>query len=194
MNRRDFLKLVGLGGTALLAPKPLEVIAARMADLSGPPLHVGVCRFRELHNFALQDVGILLDRWQHKDALAPGQQADLLRNWTVHLAVRRGAGRDYLRIGQRLLGRSVFGFPGREEASEPSILLRRSDSVEVWIVPQGAPRFPLPLLSACVYGPVPASDRQPRETATLPIRTVRLERARAIELGLASTSDPYEVV
>jgi hypothetical protein len=194
MDRRNFLKLMGLSGTALLAPKPLEVIAARMADLSGPPLHVGVARFRDLNHFPfiLQDAGIVLDGWQRRDAMTPQHMDDLLNNWTIHLAIRQHCG-SYLKVSQRPLNRCLFGF-GRDQFAGPNIILTPADSVEVWIVPEGQPCFPLPALTACIYGPPTFSIREPRKTASMPIRAVRLERSRAIELGLASTSDPFELI
>lgn len=191
MDRRSFLKMMGLGGTALLAPKPFEVIAARMADISGPPLHVGLCRFRDLGEFYLKDVGIVFDGWQRLDLTKMEPMADLLKNWSVHLAARRRG--YYLKLSQRPMRKCIFGW-GREEATGNDVSLAPMDTVEVWIVPDGTPRFPLPPLTACVYGPVPTGMETPRKVATMPVRAVRLERARAIELGLALPSDPYEIV
>lgn len=191
MDRRHFLKMMGLGGTALLAPKPFEVISARMTDISGPPLHVGLCRFRELGQFHLQDVGIVYDAWQRPDLRNTEPISDLLKNWSVHLAARRGG--YYVKLSQRPIRKCIMGW-GRQEASDDDIEIAARDTVEVWIVPDGNPRFPLPPLTACVYGPLPRSMEMPRKVATMPVRAIRLERTRAIELGLALPSDPYEMV
>lgn len=192
MDRRSFLKVMGLGGTALLAPKPFEVIAARMADISGPPLHAGLCRFRELGSFTLLDMGIVFDGWQQPSTIIQAKMADFLKNWTVHMAVRRQGGH-YLKISQKPISRSLFGF-NHKEMDQGCLQLSNADTVEVWVVSDGQPRYPLPPLTACIYGPLPASGCEVRQFASLPVRAVRLERSRAIELGLASTSDPYEII
>src|ERR1051325_506745 len=99
MDRRSFLKSMGLGGMSLLMPRPLEVVAARMADISGPPVHAGLCRFRGVDGFTFLDVGIVLNSWHVQDYLTPEQGAAPLDNWPCHVAARwRGGAYDTISV------------------------------------------------------------------------------------------------
>lgn len=201
MDRRSFLKSMGLGGLSLLAPKPLQVVAARLSDISDLPVHAGLARFRGVDDFSFQDVGIVYDDWQKATASIPQaveRVKDLMDNWTVHLAIRWGKDA-YETIAVRPMARSVFCIGDRSHPYLPSSMrfhIKKADSVDVWAVPSGAPRFPLPRLTVAMFGPWTGTWTQPkpRDYASLSMHSVRLERGRAIELGLAAPSDPFEAV
>jgi hypothetical protein len=192
MDRRGFLKLIGLGGTALLAPKPLGIVAARMADLTDPPLHVGLARFRGLADFPLYGMSLASEA---SDWSGVPAYFDFIQNWHVRVVVRRDGARSYAEI---LHGPAADFLPPFGVDVTPGFLygLQPSDVVEVWFSPSGKPRFPLTPMKAILLGPPEhlMSRAGPRARVAAPIRAVRLERSRAIELGLASTADPYEVV
>lgn len=201
MDRRDFLKSIGLGGLALTLPKPLKVMAARMADLKGPPIHAGLARFRDLGGILVHDFSI--------SCVDPGLQEphrhmDLLNNWSLHLAAHENGNFIILMHGaplNYLVVRDAVGGPRFDPAffrgNLPSKILAET-SLDVWIVPRGEPRYPLPELTVALHGtkcgPGVTPGWGPLVDMMTQVRSVRLERTRAIELGLVSPSDPFEAV
>jgi hypothetical protein len=229
MDRRDFLKSLGLGGIALTLPKPLEVMAAKMADLEGPPIHTGLARFRDLAGVMVYDFS--LSRIDPDPAFSnPDRYLDFVNAWEVHLAAHENS-RDYVPILQGVPVNSLV----RKEHDDPRCtkvlrsfntnLLRKSlpskslmgTMLDVWVVPHGAAKYPLPSITVILHGEMvnrPDIPRLAREkhidpsgrpvkayvtlgqplTLSAQVRSVRLERSRAIELGLVSPSDPFEAL
>lgn len=197
MDRRSFLKTLGLGGIALTVPKPLDLMAAKLANIDAPPIHAGLCRFRDVQGFPFEGIGVVIDRWQDPALFTPEQLSELVHKWTIHAAVRVTKGL-YIQLSRQPLRNSIFGTRWRMDSPSKGFTIMSAESVDVWIVPEGIIRFPLPALTVCMYGP---ADPGPfwhcpkgRPFASLPLRTVRLERARAIELGLVSPAEPFETL
>lgn len=192
MDRREFLKTLGLGGMALTLPKPLTLMAA---NIDGPPVHAGLCRFREVQGFPFEGIGVVIDHWQVSRLLTPEQLAELLGKWTIHAGIR--VTKDlYIPLSKQPLKNSLFGMRCRVDSPSKGMTIMSAESVDVWIVPEGVIRFPLPALTVCMYGPAGGFvvGSKGRPFRSLPLRTVRLERARAIELGLVSPADPFEII
>lgn len=197
MDRRDFLKTLGLGGIALTVPKPLDLMASKLAKIDGPPVHAGLCRFRDVQGFPFEGIGVVMDHWQVPGLFTQEQFAELKGKWTIHAGVR--VTKDlYIPLSRQPLKNSLFGMRARVESPSKGFTILSAESVDVWIVPEGIIRFPLPALTVCMYG---SSDPGPYwgcpkgiPFRSLPLRTVRLERSRAIELGLASPAEPFEIV
>lgn len=192
MDRRDFLKTLGLGGIALTLPKPLDL----MANIAGPPIHAGLCRFRDVQGFPFEGIGVVMDHWQVSGLFTQEQFAELKGKWTIHTGVR--VTKDlYIPLSRQPLKNSLFGMRTRipSEDSE-GFTIMSAESVDVWIVPEGVIRFPLPALTVCMYGSPGGflPEFKGRPFRSLPLRTVRLERSRAIELGLASPADRFEIL
>lgn len=197
MDRREFLKTLGLGGIALSVPKPLELMAARLAKVDAPPIHAGLCRFRDVQGFPFEGIGVVLDGWQKAGLLTQEQFSELTQKWTIHGGVR--VSKDiYLPLFRQPLGNSIFGMRSLGDFASRNFRIMSAESVDVWIVPEGIIRFPLPGLTVCMYGPgyppPPWPECKGRPFASQPLKTVRLERARAIELGLVSAAEPFEIV
>jgi hypothetical protein len=88
MDRRDFLKTLGLSSIALTLPKPLSIFAAKESDIKAPPLHVGRCEMGPLSDalrrFTLQEIGMSVDR-----PLNAGRYEDYLWSWQIAFFMRR---------------------------------------------------------------------------------------------------------
>ena len=226
MDRRDFLKMIGLGGMALTLPKPLSVFAAKARDLEQPPLHVGHTRFRNMEKFSVHDLALEISPDAFK---TPEEYTDFIGHWFLHLNIRRDE-RSYLPLiqdrAEKYLVDPFFTRGNNEEhawsvrgfirkvrpgiISGASINLLQNDALDVWLVPTGEPKHPLPSsLRVSLFGPpkwnesVRWSNGNPlwppgtvsvQDHIHQPLRAVRLERTRAIELGFASPSDPFEAL
>ncbi len=203
MDRRDFLKSLGLGGLALTLPKPLEVVAARMADLKGPPVHMGLARFRDLAGVMVYDFSMSC---VDPALLVPSRYMDLLNTWGVHMAAHEN-GENYIPVLKAPLRRLVDRYedapvidPRFLQSKMPSRLLVPT-MLDVWIVPYEKPKHALPRLTVTLHGEMMQKTENEswiqtfgRRDISVQVRTVRLERTRAIELGLVSPSDPFEAV
>lgn len=208
MNRRDFLKTIGLGGVALTLPKPLEVVAAKMADLEAPPLHVG----RADLSLRANDDRFLIDRFmfQVDRTISRVSFEDFARNWTLRVARKTGdVLEDLLRVRVSMVpfGPGVdpeLGWAGAlvSASSYPYVMLR-GQTWEFWLTPDGPARFPMPKVYMVVNGtlfeqrPDPFGLRGGRPEAgcsfiSIPFRTVRVERAAAIRMGLVGPEEPEE--
>lgn len=194
MDRRDFLKTLGLGGLALTLPKPLSVFAAKVSDLEGPPVHVGLCRFRNLApTFSLHGFRLMLGG---DPGLQPVRE-NLVKDWTVHLINRK----DQRSYAPLLMAPVAAYLGGVSSFLDYSINFMPDDILEVWIVPRGNPRFCLPEMKAELYGP-PKGDWHPAfghclvpsKILSSPIRSVLIERTRAIELGFSTPSASFEAL
>lgn len=211
MDRREFLKSIGLGGVALTFPKPLSVVAARMADLAAPPLHVGRAEIgtlsdQERGNFVMTHVSIepigilkreryddLLDRWNLCARLMNAE--DKSRNGILYFNARLA----YFHI------RPIF--PG-QATRIPQIftetmawMWNMGDRMEFWIVPndlRNLPRFPLPEMRIWLEGwhhkrvDQIGSFQYMGFHAWCRVQSARLDRARAIEMGLVGPEEPED--
>ena len=221
MNRRDFLKGIGLGGLVLTAPKPLAVVAAKMADLEAPPLHIGYCeigpladrqRAFELHGVTLRIEGAGWDDLPSRDAVQ-----EFYEKWVLHLLLRRTASKEvvsWLRVPTRFLpgtspDRDMGAPPGRVRAVSVPYITHKAyrfsatETVECWLAPRPDETPPRHLLPRCrilfngVMGYTEKGERQGHSKVRSQsfflyneFEHVRLERAKAIELGLASADEP----
>lgn len=213
MDRRDFLKSIGLGAVAFTVPRPLEVIAAKVADLEAPPLHVGYAGLDcNRSTGGISGMGL-----QVKQPMSPERLEDLMRNWTAHVIIQRPYG--YMLLAECPVKHLVFLDTWGEHYIPGSLLLNDSlmapdlmnggisflrgslvgfmdhDRLEVWLVPTGQPRFTLCPLYARFFtgsgwprttpGSSPGGPFQGYvHTYTLPVRKARIERAQALKLGL----------
>ena len=204
MDRRDFLKSLGLGGMALTLPKSLDVVAARMADLTAPPVHMGLARFRDLAGIMVYDFSVSC---VDPAFLDPGRYVELINTWGVHMAAHED-GKNYIPILRNSLKRLVVKksdegpvFDPRFWKSQMPAKLLVSTMLDVWVVPYEKPKHALPPLTVTLHGEVMQKTENSSWIQTfgmkdisVQVRTVRLERTRAIELGLISPSDPFEAV
>jgi hypothetical protein len=213
MERREFLKTLGLGSIALTLPKPLGIVAARMEDLTAPPLHAGLARFRGLAGVMVNDFSISCAHARWSDT---PRYMDFINTWEVHLAAHEN-GESYIPILKAPV-KTLLAVKKYEvgPAFDPKSIQSRLPSrylaptmCDVWLVPCEKPKYALPPITVTLHGQV-ATDGEPisrisplnlfRVGHILPrdlsvqVRTVRLERARAIELGLVSPSDPFEAL
>lgn len=205
MDRRGFLKTLGLGGVALTLPKPLEIFAAKASDLTDPPLHVGLCRFRDV-KFSVNSIGLFTgkevitnyDRWM-----------DFAEHWKIHVLIRRDD-RSYFPLLEDWAVHHHNGLEPRVLLRGASYNILENDALDVWLVPAGKPKFPLSSVAITIYGPPklgsidiswingqpvpPRFNMDEPDFIVQPLRAVRLERTRAIEMGLALPSDPFEAL
>lgn len=192
MDRREFLKTLGLGSIALTLPKPLNIMAARMSDLTAPPVHAGLARFRDLAGVMVYDFGIsCIDRYFAN----PNRYMDFVSTWEVHLVAHENS-ENYIPILKEPVKRLVIGNRFEKNWLFMNQLPQRMlvpTMLDVWIVPYGKPKYALPPVTAVkkVENQSWYKTIRPRDLSTQ-VRTVRLERARAIDLGLVSPSDPFE--
>src|SRR6185295_3550980 len=174
MDRRSFLKTLGLGGIALTLPKPLDLMAAKLANVDGPPVHAGLCRFRDVQGFPFEGIGIVVDRWRDSHLFTTEQLSELTMKWTVHAAVR--VTKDaYIQLFRLPLRNCLFGTRWRVDTMARNFTIMSAESVDVWIAPEGIIRFPLPALTVCMYGPADPGpfwkpDRQGRPFVSQPLR------------------------
>lgn len=203
MDRRDFLKSLGLGGLALTLPKPLKVVAARMSDIEAPPIQLGLARFRDLG-------GILVSHFSLTFRSLPplDRTKDFMENWSIHLAAHE-EGRDYVEILRGPAAMFLQDGPSGDPKFRyhlPTRLLTGT-MLDLHIVPEGMPRFTLPPIVATLHGEGARRGNGFLSNGNFPIvmtghmaeisvqvRSVRLERTRALELGLVSPSDPFEAL
>ena len=210
MDRREFLKILGLGGVALTMPKPLGVIAAKMEDIKGPPLHVGRCEIGPLSddsfgNFVMQGVSLTTKML----TMTVERYKDFHGKWT--LAMR------YLSVEGHRTSTLYFQVPVRHIpdtsmiasplafsylASPLDFMWRAGDVAEFWVTPSNRynlPKYPLPDIVISVHG-----WRNKRKDGIVAhpwtlrfwarVETVQLDRARALEMGLVDRDEPEGVI
>jgi hypothetical protein len=204
MDRRAFLKTLGLAGVALTLPKPLEVVAARMAALDAPPLHVGhvSLRPRDEARFVLYNFTMHLPRFISKYAYC-----DFLDNWQLRMSFRRPDEKmvDILRASCAVMPMGdpfdpeLKGYGGLLAGMNPlhrrpfmmavPMVVSQDDVLEFWLLPTGRQKFPMPPAQLCLYGDsVPITQRHfglSKLYINLSFDAVRVERAEAIRLGIA---------
>lgn len=194
ISRRGFLETLGLVGVALTLPKPLKVMAAKMSDLSAPPLHAGRCKIGPLFqekddcHFVLYTIGISPD-WGRLPKVAEYKDFE---NWRV--VARDTKGDVVLEIPAAFLifpntfKTAVWGFGHPNNG----YLWSGSDAWDFWIVPGSTtclPRYPLPATKVVVHGLLYSRHRQMFTSYYNTFESVHLDRAEAIRLGLASPEE-----
>jgi hypothetical protein len=174
MDRRSFLKTLGLVAVALSVPKPLSIVSAKMADLERPPLHVGYCEAEPAHGcgeggyFGLYNIGVRVER-----GISLERYLDYDGKWCIAIFMRRagvqGHGINWLQIPVHFMPNpenkiKAVDEDGREY--ETNDFLRRphatalmnGDVLEFWVVPCDMtdpallPRFHLPKLEVVLCG------------------------------------------
>jgi hypothetical protein len=208
MDRREFLKMLGLGGVALTLPKPLGIVAARAAELEAPPLHVGRTELAVDAGpglgFAMYGLAFDLER-----GLSRERCDDFFRHWALRLAVRHVSGdvTDMLhapakRVPTGEASDPQLGWCGRllsvMSPQRPYYLMqpfvvRPGETLEFWLRPFGA-RFPMPEVTVALTGfrDEPNVSRMGSQYYALSFRAVRVERAAAIRMGLVGPEEPEE--
>ena len=212
MDRRAFLKTLGLGAVTLTVPRPLSVIAAKMADLEKPPLHVGYAELTPAAHcgdkgyYLFYDLGIMVER-----GITASRHRDYIENWGVSLFMRKkgdpGKGVQYLRARAAHIPDPSNMVTRTDEdgnqfqvpdflCSRKAYVLKPDDVLEFWFVPHSAmsatepPNYPLPGLMVFLRGVIYYGANQPgRSTIHWQydnVKKVLLDRAKAIELGLVS--------
>lgn len=178
MERREFLKMLGLGGIALSLPKPAGIVAARLAEITAPPLHVGRCQIGPLaddkRTFLMHKLSVGV---QHGIQVAAYE--DYCEKWDVTVFAKNMLGdrvvrntimrvRAYHMPDHVHRMREVF-LPNESEGGEvyksvmvPDYLscpktyrFLPGESLEFWFTPcshADLPRFPLPKLSVSLGG------------------------------------------
>lgn len=210
LTRRGFLEMVGLGGVALTLPKPLKIVAAKMADLAPPPLHVGYCELRssgtEREPYGLLNVSLCGPR-----DLSMARFEDFYGKWCLSLNFRRPNGNllQFLKIRACHVS-SEHRLAG--ELSEPPVWTRpviygmntkpwiwpAEDVAELWLVPgdpfgQDAPKYPLPKrVYAALHGVRYRQGGRTDYGTVGQFDHVRLDRAKAIELGIVNMLEPAD--
>ena len=213
MERREFLKILGLGGVALTLPKQLDIVAARMEDIKGPPLHVGYAEIRESdarHAFAWAAFGM-----RTVSLLPMDRHIDYLERWCVRVFMRRGEDRStrvpYLQMPAHMVPDPSMVARVLNEEGKPAVVPRLWHKVhpwfcydgevtEVWVVPadrRNLPKYPLPKLHWVMQGYKWSGNPSFSSRHMIlysDIKTVQVDRASAIELGIVGRDEPEGVL
>lgn len=214
MERREFLKILGLGGVALTMPKPLEIVAAKMADISGPPLHAGFCEIGPLNDenrgqFVLQGISI-----GTADYVDLERRNDFYDHWamTTRFVTAGDRRRVWLAAPVRVFpsNRDNFVYVDGRNPDGIATYLRPpmaymfdiGERAEFWLTPtdrHDLPRFPLPKVTVILHGwhfdrTAKAQPKVYSNSYWSEFKVVRLERARAIEMGLVDPSEPEGII
>lgn len=229
MDRREFLKILGLGGVALTLPKPLGIVAAKMADLQAPPLHVGYCEIGPLSDdertFVWDRLAVGLDH----DTPIP-RYLDFSERWNFTMFLRKKKDDPASRVMflkttvEQLTGLyngrfTQVRYPGdpggpyvvpHEYQMFKSYLWDPDQVAEFWFTPASSsdlPRFPIPKLQLGMQGMM--VYKKERQSSGLDhtfggrvlhyivsgeVKTVQLDRARAIEMGLVTPAEPEGII
>jgi len=174
MERREFLKILGLGGVALTLPKPLGIISAKMADLERPPLHVGYVETMPAKEcgdggyFLFYNIGVRTER-----GITVNRQMDYYEKWSIAMFLRKEGDRN---SGVKYIKARACTIPNPEHTlqtfdedgkwhkapqfySAPCpYLVKPDDVLEFWFVPANTrnpeemPKYPLPKLEVVLCG------------------------------------------
>ena len=229
MDRRDFLKTLGLAGVALTLPKPLDIIAAKMSDLQAPPLHVGYCEIGPLADDQRTFIWdrLMVGLWH---TLPIERYTDWSQRWIFTMFIRRKKDDPESRImfmkvqayhlptpyDERFVllrdpgeDRVPWTSPHQYQRHEP-YMWSQDEVAEFWFTPASSsdlPRFPLPKLNLGLHG-VMIYKKEPQSTgrdymlggrtlhytACAEVKTLQLDRARAIKMGLVPASEPEGII
>ncbi len=191
MDRRDFLKILGLGGVALTLPRPAGIVAAKMEALAAPPLHVGRCLIGPLaddeRTFLMDKIGVGVDH-----ATTAERYADYREKWAVAVFRRFMVGDKVSRSTVLRVRSSFMPDPTRSRrvVYEPNddveldgketkavevpeffschhaYRFSPGESLEFWYMPASRhdlPRFPLPKLTVSLGGYMIYKRELPRD-------------------------------
>jgi hypothetical protein len=202
LSRRGFLETLGLAGLSLTLPKPLKVMAARMADLEKPPLHVGYCEVA-----SVPEGGVFLMYGFGVNFLSlPSIEIhnDYMNNWVVSVFLKEKDKQErilYVQRPARCVPEARTGMMTVLANPHPMVVSPNS-VMEFWWTPEGKPRFPLPELRLYVRGARSFGYKQSSRiewhglkesmqwVEERKVKHVCLERSRAIELGLVGPEEP----
>lgn len=178
LNRRTFLKSMGLGGIILTMPKPLEIIAAQMSDIEDPPIQAGFASVKMREPFSLHRLTWMANSRKPLDAMLG-----------IHL--------DHPELGrvENVLHSKILPNPTIYDCMYECmsvINIPEGTTVEFWVVCPERTKTP-PKVNLQLLGTVGrVEDGQMRGRMyihTLLTDHVRLDRTKAIKLGLI---DPRE--
>lgn len=212
LTRRRFLQAVGLGGVALTIPKPLNVVAAKMADFERPPLHVGTIEIGPLDGFTFYRFSLNIDRLTPlKDAVS------FTENWIFAMIFRAQKGKlNWMNFVNIPVAVALFtppgnGLSGYTDGEDPiwlphfelPVVYRFSSGyiLEAWLVPcplglgeekHRPPLRPMPETTLTIDGTMEREGETFLHTVQSKFRNVRLERSRAVELGLVEPGEGQE--
>lgn len=191
MDRRAFLKILGLGGVALTLPKPLSLLA----PLERPPLHVGRILFPPLGDdvseFVMDGLSIspapgidsfrfhdFVDKWMLRVILhEPERSLNVLQcptPYVLHLRETR----------QRAPSVMAGG----------AIVCGMDQRFDFWLKPGEEPRYPLPEVDLVLQGRLRRKDTKEWMNYSIcgKFKTVRLDRAQALKLGVVPAGEPED--
>lgn len=207
-SRRDFLKSIGLGGVALTLPKPLSVVAAKVSDLEDPPIHAGCATFKIDRSYIWND---LLWNFPVNVAPSPRDYHRFIYGTTISIFFKynRFSGEVPKRLKVSQLTWPMSHIPSILEwkrAKKPvhgwGLSLFPGEEVEIWCMPNRMPPHPH-LLHGAISGKLLPVEFGMQGISRFDggtgiwhyvskMELVRLERARAIEMGLISSEEPEE--
>lgn len=207
MDRRDFLKSIGLAGVALTLPKPLSVVAAKISDLKDPPIHAGYASFKIDRTFIWNDL-----IWHYPVGMVPTMQDYKRFSSGTSVSVFLGRRHDETAKITSIVHVPTSHIPsflewkkGHGYGFAHGIYLAPGEEIEIWCIPHktpmGDPGKLLPIewiiqgMSTFELDPHPAGinkSRLARWCFMRKMELVRVERARAIELGLVTPGEPEE--
>jgi len=179
-SRRNFLKGLGLGTVAALTlPKRIDVVAATLADLESPPLSAGYACLKMENNVSIYTMNMSNPFNENLSIrIFMNYQKDMSME-VARMITPSGS------IGYISCGGPVYILP-------ESLNVPRSHKFEVWVL-RDEGRLPITkevtftLSGTFFQGPGSGSNIV---SLPLPIRNVRIDRARAIQLGLSDPSEP----
>lgn len=168
-SRRSFLKSVCLGGIALSLPKQMDIVAATMKDIEDPPIMAAYAKVACPESFMVYSVSMM----------GAGSGPMTLSIFTSYPKAQ----------AQKLLEIRTPGIHGMSTMLQ-SFYLKAGPFIEIWCAAwNGAPIFDKIHVSIAGYS---ANGRSGNYFSTMSVTLdhVRLERTRAIKLGLISLSEP----
>jgi len=190
-DRRDFLKMIGLGGIALTIPKPL----ALLAGVERTPFHVGRLVFPSVgedEEFVLGGISIAPRHGQPMK-----QIAEFFDKWALRIILRNSKKEpaDLLRAPVGVVSAAHCVpylqaiYPAPHQWS-----LRHGGQFECWLKPGEAPRYPLPEVDMLLHGLL---VRKGFEQKLSYIRAGTFQRTRvdhgeARRLGIIPSNEPAD--
>lgn len=192
MDRRAFLKVLGLGGVALTLPKPLSILA----PIERPPFHVGRLVFPPLADdvaeFQMEGLSISPVR-----GLPVARVRDFLDKWLLRVVLHEPQGaKDLLRVP------TPFVLHSRETRQRAPYVLGRlmrflpEQRLDCWLKPGEATRYPLPEVDMVLQGRLwrkgVAADKPMVYCMYGKFKTVRMDRDEAARMGICPAGEPVD--